>query len=438
MRLLLALLLTVHFCDEVDAMKHNDGNLRNNMKKWQAVANSALFISRVQKVVEAKDGSFNSKEIDDTAVLHAGKVIAAVNKLRTASTMVPLNAATMSIQSYTTQAVAGTKHCFCMIVDDLDMEDQQLNFQGCWVVPADQTTPFLDNVVPNTVIMKNLGVQFDQYKCSTVTFEEAEDVGLIEESNKLSALIEAHLHKNHAPPPLSYDFRQASPKCVDVLEMTYNQGSCGSCYAFSAAAAAAARACAAGHVLWSKKLSTQDTLACGTQMSGHMCVNYKGGAMTTNFANGCDGGKSSLVDEFATIHGLMEDPCGPNYEWSGDPTTHWTPGLECRLQNRGDTEVNIKCKEGRSTWSLDLPTTGTIRADKLFCQCSKKMRSGYEKVEVLVANAKTECKGRKLVVGPAKITCQDGMKIHRSANANAGDKIGSTYNFGEDGMDYCR
>ena len=110
MRLLLALLLTVHFCDEVDAMKHNDGNLRNNMKKWQAVANSALFISRVQKVVEAKDGSFNSKEIDDTAVLHAGKVIAAVNKLRTASTMVPLNAATMSIQSYTTQAVAGLSH----------------------------------------------------------------------------------------------------------------------------------------------------------------------------------------------------------------------------------------------------------------------------------------------------------------------------------------
>jgi hypothetical protein len=87
---------------------------------------------------------------------------------------------------------------------------------------------------------------------------------------------------------------------------------------------------------------------------------------------------------------------------------------------------------------MTLPATGTIRTNKRWCTCPKEMRSGFENVEILVAKVKTECKAKKMVKGAASLICNDKMKINRVANAKASDKIGTMYNFGEDGMDFCR
>ena len=248
------------------------------------------------------------------------------------------------IHRYTTQVVSGIKHCLCLSVANPDNEviarqeltqfadniafpsdsvdsakHDPLHFQACWVDLLDATKPaYLDTVVPNTVVMQGVGDAAERtYHCAdlvpteeaadlsdaatTVLKEEAAAEADAEEGMALLDLIEEHLRP--LPVPAEHDFRTAYPNCATILEQLYDQASCGSCYAFAAVSAAAARACAAGHTIHSKKLSVNDPLACGTRMSGRVCVALSGGRQTTNYANGCDGGQASLVNDYAVDHG---------------------------------------------------------------------------------------------------------------------------------------
>ena len=71
--------------------------------------------------------------------------------------------------------------------------------------------------------------------------------------------------------PATWDARYSHPrssKCKGVVEHAYNQGTCGSCYAFAAMGAASIRACLAGHDISDQGFSVQDMLACGTNWEG--------------------------------------------------------------------------------------------------------------------------------------------------------------------------
>ena len=452
----LTLFLTTHANgnDNLHDNGKNDGNLRTNMREWKIASLAAQFIHRTKNAIESRTGAFSVKEVDDAALAHAATAFAAVNLLRKSSMLPEFDSKDMEIMSHTVQVVAGIKHCFCISVKDSDFLQSfsgKVDFQACWIIPADKTKqPRLSSVVPNIVIMQTLvesPAVHDEFICAAIEDSPnptpSSTTNIVDPTSS-SLLLEEYLNKFPAPPK-EWDYRvhQTFPNgmkenCVQVLEHAYNQGGCGSCYAFAAVAAAAARACAAGHVLWSKQLSVLDTLACGTVMAGKVCVSYRDGSQTVNYANGCDGGKSLLVNEFAVDHGLMEGTCGPTYEWTGDPTTHWSPDLECRLLNRGSEEVKVTCDDRVSRWSMKLPSTGTVRVDKLFCTCPKSQRTGFEDVEILVAPSKTQCKLKKMVQGSAMITCDDGMKINKKISVNPKDDVGSLYVLGDDGMSICR
>jgi len=58
-----------------------------------------------------------------------------------------------------------------------------------------------------------------------------------------------------------------------------------------------------------------NTLPLNTNTNGQVCVRVEG-SKTTNYANGCDGGQASLVNDYAVDHGLIEAPCH-KYEQTG-------------------------------------------------------------------------------------------------------------------------
>ena len=422
-------------------------NIEKNMKKWKAVGSASKFIARTKLQVAKTTGSLSNQAVTPETDSLRQQITAAINALRAQSNMLALDNQG-SVIAYQTQVVNGMKHCLCITTNqpknDLEnghvASEKKLHFKACWVDSSDdQQEPYLESVIPSSVIMKAQYDAIEMFRCTASTpliANTAEESNTADSaSSNLLELIEKDLRP--LPMPTEYDFRTAYPECTPIVEELYDQASCGSCYAFASVSAAAARACAAGHTIESKKLSVNDPLACGTRMSGSICVAMMGGTQTTNYANGCDGGQSSLVNDYAVDHGLIEAPCH-KYIYSGDPTTHWSPDLECRLHNHNEGEQKITCKDGRYIHSILLPSTNTVLVDQKWCTCRKEDRSGFDKVEVIVAAAKTTCKMRKLVDGAAKIICNDGMLINHAMSVKDEDPIGSNYNFGEDGMMYCR
>ena len=140
--------------------------------------------------------------------------------------------------------------------------------------------------------------------------------------------------------PSDFDWRVESPKCKDQINAQYNQGQCGSCYAFSATGALADRNCialASKDASWQggvKKYSQQDVLSCGTRKQGNMCINTANNGPTTKYANNCDGGFARKVMEYAVDQGLVKESCDP-YAVSGDFDGPAGGETTCQLRNTG-------------------------------------------------------------------------------------------------------
>ena len=93
------------------------------------------------------------------------------------------------------------------------------------------------------------------------------------------------------------------PECVEALHYPYNQGSCGSCYAFSVQLQLR-QDFATLAIIYSQRLAVKDALECGTQWHGHSCISLVVRVLLIMQMVG-DGG-IYLVYHYAADHGLVE------------------------------------------------------------------------------------------------------------------------------------
>jgi hypothetical protein len=251
-----------------------------------------------------------------------------------------------NVINYQTQQIAGTKHTLCI-------ETNAAGFLKLgWDEAADGAS-HLTTVLPLHQSIKWLKEPTIKFACTKLPYpydprapEDRGPVSLLLETEagarnknkKVSMLLASKAELRGLP--TAWDARHDHPrsaKCKGVVEHAYNQGTCGSCYAFAAMGTASIRACLAGHDISDTGFSVQDMLACGTNWEGDFQNKVAAGHKGTRFAGNCDGHFSANVFEYATKYGLLDESC-QHYAHVGDPLTHFDDdaGAQvCLLENSG-------------------------------------------------------------------------------------------------------
>eukprot|EP00929_Paragymnodinium_shiwhaense_P097486 TRINITY_DN5914_c0_g2_i1.p1 TRINITY_DN5914_c0_g2~~TRINITY_DN5914_c0_g2_i1.p1 ORF type:complete len:607 (-),score=127.06 TRINITY_DN5914_c0_g2_i1:202-2022(-) len=130
-----------------------------------------------------------------------------------------------------------------------------------------------------------------------------------EEKNTIMAQTEVFLSQatvDNSKIPDSFDSRTEWPECSDVVGRIYNQGVCGSCWAFGGLSSADSRLCIATGGEYQGQLSRGYSASCATQ-------------------NGCKGGMSSYIWTLLSSTGIPtggDQGCKP-YFGTGEGTDHF-------------------------------------------------------------------------------------------------------------------
>jgi hypothetical protein len=406
--------------------------LRN---KFKGAGKAMQFIHRLKKLVQAT-GAKMPAPVDQEAKIILQHALRKVNERRGSNGLPLLDLKKTHIHTYTKQAVAGTRHAFCVEATPLGAPKMdKISFDVDWYVPVDMSEDAkIVKIFPSSAYTVDLRQNSekskeDAYRCPILASEEepTNEDSEMDPKALLEMETRARLMARVIPRKFekAYDFREhTKPHCKSVLEHNYNQGACGSCYAYAAIGAAAARMCHAGHELWSKSLSVSDVLTCGTVMAGNSCTQFSSGP-TLNYANGCDGGSADLVNMYAVDHGLVEGPCHADaVSGTGDPVSHMEPSQVCKLFNEGPP-ATIKC--GSSYMDFDANEKAIV--SKKFCTCAKDDQSGYENVQIIIEESDRECLLRKKITGKATFQClhtdKDDGKI--SIALPSTDEVGAEF-----------
>ena len=361
----------------------------------QQVGNRVAKLFKKSKPSVPKGGKMPFK-IDREAENLAQHVVKEINQRRKKYGLLELSLSTVKIYTYEQQVVAGTRHSFCLAATVMGKKE---HFEAELYEPIG--TPDkrqLVRVFPLSVVKGDKAPANDQilFRCPIETPESAlldmqqrykkiqdaeESVFLDEHESKARA----RLMQKTVPPQYAdnYDFREHTrPECVEALHYPYNQGGCGSCYAFAALSAASVRFCHAGHSMQSKRLAIKDVLECGTEWHGHACMKM-GGRDVTNYANGCDGGAPYLVYHYAADHGLVEGNCH-RYAVKGDPLDHMEPHSKKCIFRSTKSLASIACGGSQIT---DVPEDLQFVVKDKFCSCPDDQRKNYESIEIVSNSA---------------------------------------------------
>ena len=276
----------------------------------------------------------------------AALAVTALNARRAKNEMSPVELD--HIVTYSKQVVAGILHTLCiktksngfvqLVWDDFEYgEGPHL----ASVMPLHKSIKWLSKP-SSTFVCALQPVPFDRRAGATsLLLEIAAAVPSIKLS-PLTAFVESKGDSEATDLPDTWDARvdhARGEKCKAMIEHPYNQGTCGSCYAFAALGTASIRACIAGHDdIATEGFSIQDVLNCGSVWEGDFQNKVLDGAEGTNYAGNCDGHKSINVFEYATKYGLVDSECQA-YAHSGDPLTHFDADAgakECLLTNNGE------------------------------------------------------------------------------------------------------
>lgn len=124
--------------------------------------------------------------------------------------------------------------------------------------------------------------------------------------------------------PKEFDARKAWPQCRTIGRI-YDQGHCGSCWAYAAVEALQDRFCI--HYGMNISLSVNDLLAC----CGFMC------------GSGCDGGTPIYAWRYFVQHGVVTEECDPYFDTTGCSHPGCEPGYPTPKCVR-------KCVAGNQLW----------------------------------------------------------------------------------------
>jgi len=213
--------------------------------------------------------------------------------------------------------------------------------------------------------------------------------------------------------PSEFDLREKFPQCKQVIERILDQGECGACYAFVAVSTAADRFCIydamKGNVavgLDAYKYSVQDLLSCGSRSNGRICARVSSG-MTNTFANGCEGGITSLTIEYVVEKGLLPESCQP-FSVEDVPDLSHPNNLDCFLKNEANAPVTIKCEGRDRIYSVKLQSLQeALMNDKTFCTCPTESRINFEHVKTLLKSKKEPLQCIVETNSPVEVKCSN-------------------------------
>jgi cathepsin B len=126
------------------------------------------------------------------------------------------------------------------------------------------------------------------------------------------------------PPPAAFDARDAWPDCASIGEIR-NQGTCGSCWAFSAATVLTDRICVASKAKDTPRLAPESLVDCD------------------DTDDGCDGGWLDNVWEYMEATGVREEACMP-YQHCPNETAK-----DCGKKEDGTNDGSLTASLGGAT-----------------------------------------------------------------------------------------